>query len=153
MIQVFFNPVSSNQITTSKTSASPQVKFPKVQLSITFVAKIPCQRVTLRQIANCAIADPDPANRTTRDPCHENCRKADPHPANRTTESHHRAIRTTAHPHPPNRTPRNIPTMKLHDSASPPRKMRDIRNSSLANCTNVNSNLANCSIGNCYPAS
>ena len=153
MIQVFFNPVSSNQITKSKISASPQVKFPKVQLSITFVAWVSRQRVTLKQIANCAIADPHPANRTTRDPYHENCRKADPHPTNGTTESHHRAIRTIAHPHPPNRTPRNTPTMKLHDSASPSRKLHDIRNSSLANCTNVNSNLANCSIGNCYPAS
>ena len=51
MIQVFFNPVSSNQITTSKISTSPQVKFPKVQLSITFVAYVSCQRVTLKPIA------------------------------------------------------------------------------------------------------
>ena len=124
MNQVFFNPVSSNQITTSKICKSPQVRFPKDQASIIYVSK--------PYLANCTVAGSYLANCIIKFLlCKLHDSRLPP------CELHDRKFLSC----------------KLHDSRPLPHKLHDKKFVSCKpHGTIADPYFANCTIGNCYPA-
>ena len=132
MNQVFFNLVSSNQITTNKIFKSPQVRF---QTSITYVHR--------PYLANYTVVDPYPANCTTRNPHHADCTTSQ-HPATRKPHDKKPQPRTPHDNKPPPCKPhdKEPPPRNPHNSKPPPHKL-NTTNSAYANCTKINPHPAN----------